>query len=63
MDIICLQQVQGIMMIYKFHGTLAMATSEQQQYLVQELTQVVMEYLNMMYQLGTQLYQQKGLNE
>jgi hypothetical protein len=40
-------------------STSAMATSEQQQYLVQELTQVVMEYLNMMYQQATQLYQQK----
>jgi hypothetical protein len=37
----------------------AMATSEQQQYLVQELTQVVMEYLNMMYQQVILLYQQK----
>ena len=32
---------------------------EQQQYLVQELTQVVMEYLNMMYQQAILLYQQK----
>ena len=39
--------------------TSAMATSEQQQYLVQELTQVEMEYLNMMYQQAIQLYQQK----
>ena len=30
-----------------------------QQYLVQELTQVVMEYLNMMYQQAILLYQQK----
>jgi hypothetical protein len=36
-----------------------MATSEQQQYLVQELTQVIMEYLNMMYQQVILLYQQK----
>jgi hypothetical protein len=39
---------------------LVMAILEQQQYLVQELTQVIMEYLNMMYQLDLLRYQQEG---
>ena len=50
------QQQQELQLIQQ---TSAMATSEQQQYLVQELTQVVMGYLNMIVHKATQLYQQK----
>ena len=47
------------LMVQEVMQILVMVILNKQQYLVQELTQVIMEYLNMMFQQDALLYQQK----